>query len=1087
MTPLLIVGTLLGLVVGSYFVPTPDEIRASFKQAQKFYAAEDYEQAIATYERINAIESPLLYTAEIEVAVGEVTAPIKEIAPYQTGNSYFKRAQESQRRATRERDPERQRQLAERTATDFAEAAAYFLKTEAQTTSPQMRELARNRLVNCLYESGEYQRTIEEGRAFRQKYPDSQYLDNALYNIGWAHFKLGQYQESITTFEELVRHSPKGYRADRALFQIGEAYFLQQHYAQATSWYQEVVTRQDIDHLSERDLLKMRREKIAGLVDETALELAAKAQIKVGDCRAQSGDFAGAATAYSKVITAFAQEQKLVAEAYIRLADMYTQGGDDQAAVRTYREAIDGSRNRMFQASMQSLLAEHYYGIGDYQRAIAEYQLYLEAYGDVAKAAGLAPPWVLYKIGRAHYERAELQSEAAEDDEARLAYAQAIAAYERIAADYPSSELVLAATPFNIALCNQMLGALGSAELGSAEHTARALKRYQEIVAADQDPAYVRSALFQLGRIYYQQEAFKQAIAAYESILQKYSEDPQRHGAYFELALCYRDLGQPGKAVEFFRQLDRTSNLFPKAMLEASNLLAAAGDFSGALAALEAGLEASTAKNEQARLHYMKGRTLIETEAFVAAVEALGHTIEMADAEEVRLGALYGRGVSLLKLKRYQEATADLKMLLHSDNEELARAAQRMLGLAHLELGHQEEAIEDYRALVAAATDSVECAEHLVVLAELHYNLEEFAQVEAVCQRILSLDLPAVRGEQPYFFQEKAYFLMGDAHGSRGDAQALINTYQKALSHYPDSYYSADMRFALGQALFEQDDLAGTVRVLETYLQKTPGHRNRPYALYYLGYAHFNRTQFEQAAVAFADLASTYPQSELVPDALFRAGEAHYNLGQFDRAQEHYQQLLKMHPRSDLADDALYNLAWSHLNMERTSQAIAAFQSVVSDYPSSTLAANAQFTIGDFYYNEKEYDKALQAYREVIRRFPSSSVAQKVPELIDDLLEVVAYLRYAEVEAIFAQALEEQDPAQFRRAAAGFAEVARDYPGTESEIGALSNMGVCYESLGQWKDAVQVYDQVLERLADEQAEAYRFARMHKEWIETNRL
>ena len=1081
MTPLLIVSTLLSLVVGSYFVPTPDEIRASFKQAQKFYAAEDYEQAIATYERISAIENPLLYTAEIKAAVGAIAAPIKEIALYQTGNSYFKRAQESQRRAAWERDPERQRQLAERTATDFEEAAAYFLETEARTTSPQMRELARNRLVNCLYESGDYQRTIAEGRAFVQKYPDSQYLDNALYNIGWAHFELGQYRESITAFEELGRHFPKGYRADRALFQIGEAYFLQQRYDQATSWYQEVVNRQDIERLSERDLLKMRREKIAGLVDETALELAAKAQIKIGDCHAQSGDFAGAATAYSKVITAFAQEQKLVAEAYIRLADMYTQGGDDQAAVRTYREAIDGSRNRIFQASMQSLLAEHYYGLGNYQRAIAEYQLYLDAYGDVAKAAGLAPPWALYKIGRAHYEWAEVQRQAAADD-ARSAYAQAIAAYERIAAEYPSSELSLAATPFNIALCNQMLGALGS-----AEHTAQALELYQEIVDAEQDPDYVRSALFQLGRIHYQRENFKRAIAAYESILQKYSESPQRHGARFELALCYRDLGQPGRAVELFRQLDRTSNLFYRAMLETSNLLAAEGDFSGALEALEAGLAASTSKNEQARLHYMKGRTLIETETFGAAVEALGRTIELADDEEVRQGALYGRGVSLLKLKRYQEATADLEALLYSDNEELAGAAQRMLGLAHLELGREEEAIKDYRALVAAATDSVERAEHLVVLAELHYNLEKFDQVESICRRILSLDLPVVRGEQPYFLQEKAYFLMGDAHASRGDAQALINTYQKALSHYPDSYYSADMRFALGQALFERDDLGGTVRVLETYLQKTPDHRNRPYALYYLGYAHFNLTQFEQAAAAFADLASAYPQSELAPDALFRAGEAHYNLGQFETAQAHYQQLLEMHPQADMADDALYNLAWSHLNMKRESQAIAAFQSVVADYPGSALAANAQFTIGDFYYNEKEYDKALQAYQEVLRRFPSSPVAQKVPELIDDLREVVAYLRYAEVEALFAQALEEQDPAQFRRAAAGFAEVARDYPGTESEIGALSNMGVCYESLGQWKEAVQVYDQVLSRLADEQAEAYRFARMHKEWIETNRL
>ena len=59
--------------------------------------------------------------------------------------------------------------------------------------------------------------------------------------------------------------------------------------------------------------------------------------------------------------------------------------------------------------------------------------------------------------------------------------------------------------------------------------------------------------------------------------------------------------------------------------------------------------------------------------------------------------------------------------------------------------------------------------------------------------------------------------------------------------------------------------------------------------------------------------------------------------------------------------------------------------------------------------------KPLRAYQEVIRRFPSSPVAQKVPELIDNLREVVAYLRYAEVEAVFAQALAEQDPAQFRR------------------------------------------------------------------------
>ena len=1081
MTALLIIGSLLGLVVGSHFVPTPDEISASFKQAQKFYAAEDYEQAIDTYEQINAIESPLLYTDEVTAEVGAISAPIKEIALYQTGNSYFKRAQETLRLAARERDPERQRQKTEQAAADFAEAATYFLKAEAQTTVPQLRDLARNRLINCLYESGDHQRTIEEGRAFLAKYPDSQFQDNVLYNISWAHFDSEQYDESVATFQDLVRHFPKGYRAERALFQIGEAHFLRQRYDEATTWYQQVVDRQDIDHLSERELLKMRREKIAGLVDETALELAAKAQIKVGDCRARSGDFSRAAAAYSKVITSFAQEQRLVAEAYIRLADMYTQSGDVEAAERTYREAIDGSKNRIFQASMQSLLAEHHYRLGNYQRAVSEYELYLDAYGDVAKAAGLAPPWALYKIGRAHYEWAE--SQAGANDQARRGYERAIDTYESIQADHPASELTLAATPFNIALCNQMIGAMDN-----PEHTARALALYAEIAAADQDRDYVRSALFQAARIHYQAANYERAIDAYQRILVKYPDDPQRHGARFELALCYRDLGETGKAVEVFRQLDRTSELFPKSMLEASNLLANERDFAGALAALDAGLKVSTDEQEQARLHYMKGRTQIEIEAFDQAVEALGSTIGLAgDDEEVRQGALYGRGVSLLKLKRYEEAVADLEVLLHSGNEELTAASQRMLGLAHLELGQEAKAIEDYQALVQAATNPDERAEHSLVLAELHYSLGAFDRVEDICRQILAMDLPDARGEQPYFLQEKAYFLLGDAHGLRGDSQSLIDTYQQALTRYPDSHYSGDMRFVLGQALFEREDLEGTVSMIETYLEKTPRHANRPYALYYLGYAHFNLTHFDKAAVVFADLAGVYPRSELAPDALFRAGEAHYNLGQFEPALERYRHLLENHPQADLADDALYNLAWSYLNLERESEALDAFQRMVSEYPQSALAANAQFTIGDYHYNQKAYDSALAAYEEVSRRFPTSDVAQKVPELIDDLREVVAYLRYAEVEAIFARALEDQEADQFRQAAAGFREIVQQHPGTESEIGALSNLGVCYESLGQWKEAVRVYDEVLSRFAEEQSEAYRFAQMHKEWIETNRL
>lgn len=1084
MAPVLIIAALIGLVTASRFVPTPDEVRASFDAAQKFYASEDYEQAIDTYDRINAIESPLLYTGTITAAVGAIEAPVVDLALYQTGNSYFKRAEDRRIRAARA-EPDVREVLEDEVQGDFGRAVQYFRRAESETAVIALKELARNRQIACLYESGMYDGVVEEGRVFVEEHPQSPFLVNVFYNIGWAYFDTERYAESITAFRGLTRQFPTGYRADRALFQIGEAHFNQGQFEAAVPWYRQVVDRQNIGVMSEADLLRMRREKVAGLVDETALELAAKAQIKIGDCFAQSGDPERAAEAYRTVITAFAQERRLASEARIRLADMYTRSGDLEAAARTYRDAIDGSSDRIFQAGMQSLLAEHYYRLGEFDRAIAEYELFVEAYGDVGRSAGLAPDAAEYKIGRARFELGERHREAARADSGRLAYEQAIASYATIARDYPNSDLNVAAVGFNTALCYQMMGALGDAAA-----TAEALRRYAAIIAEEQDRTYVRSSLFQLARIHYQGAHYEQAISAYERILASKPDDPQRHSARFELALCYRDLGEREQAVTAFNELEATSGLLPRAMLESSQLLAQSRDYDRALEALERGLEASEDAGERARLYYTQGRTLMEMEEYGRAIPVLEQAGAASGEGGVVEGAAYGRGVSLFKLERYGEAVAQLEQLLASDNAELEAAAQRMIGLAHLELGREQEAVATYTALLEAARDEEEQAAHLLVLAELHYSLGAYGEVKTICRRILAMDLPDVLGEQPYFAHEKAYFLLGDIYGRRQERNALITTYEEALERYPSSYYSADMMFALGEALFRGEDLAGAARVFGRFREDFAQHPNLSYALYYLGYARFNLTEFDRAAAVFGDLAQAYPESELAADALFRAGEASFNLEQFEVALDFYEQVLESHGDSDMADDALYNLAWSLLNLKQEPEALAAFARLSFDRSDSPLAASAQFTIGDYHYNKADYERSLEAYREVTHRFPDSEVAVKVPAILADLREVVAYLKYTEVESVFVVALEDQDPEKFRRAIAGFSQIAQEYPGTESEIGALSNMGVSHESLGEWKEAVQAYDKVLDRFAGAEAEryeAYRFARMHKEWIEASRL
>jgi tetratricopeptide (TPR) repeat protein len=71
-----------------------------------------------------------------------------------------------------------------------------------------------------------------------------------------------------------------------------------------------------------------------------------------------------------------------------------------------------------------------------------------------------------------------------------------------------------------------------------------------------------------------------------------------------------------------------------------------------------------------------------------------------------------------------------------------------------------------------------------------------------------------------------------------------------------------------------------------------------------------------------------------------------------------------------------------------------------------------------------------------------------------------------------------------------FEKVVDQYPNTESEIGALSNMGICYEELSRFQDAIKVYEKVMQKYEDGLGvsyEAFKFAQMHKDYIVANRL
>lgn len=1075
MTPLLILASLVALVAGSRFVPTPEELSASFKQAQKFYASQDYDQAIALYELINRTESPLLYAEEITVEIGELSAPIKEISLYQTGNCYFKQAQEAKALAARTRDPQRQAAHAERAAADFRKAVELFLEAEAKATSVRLRALARNRRVSCLYESGAPGRVIEEGGIFQREYPDSEFLVSVLYNMAWAYFDTAQYEQSIATFQQLVEHFPGDYRADRALFQIGEAHFLRAQYAEAARWYQQVVDRQAIEQLSERELIKMRREKIAGLVDETALELAAKAQLKIGDAHAALGEFDQATSAYRLVIKLFAQERKFVGEAYLRLADRYLERGDFAACIDVHREAIDHVADRPFQARMQYLLAERYYQASRFEEAIEQYRIYEKGYGEVAERAGVPLEQAAYKIARSFYGIGERGGEGAP-----AAFRQAAVLFAETQERYPDSQLKIALA-FNLALAHQMLD--------EEETRHRALEEFAAIHRAYPDDVYAGRALLQIARLHHRERNYPQAAGTYRQIASTSADSFQADIARLELGITLRDAGDKAGAVEAFLSVRPQGELAAKALLEAGVLLVERGALEQALEVLDSGRAAFAVPEDRAKVFYLRAKAFSGMERYAEAVADFTAAWEASADERFREGTLFGRAVAHANAEAYERAAEDLQRLMESPNEAMKKAALRTLAEVRVHQGREQEAIEHYEALVAASADSAEAIDTLLLLAELYDAAGASGRVIEIAGQVLASTVADRQVQGQYLLKERAYYLLGTAQARQEDSPEALRAYTEGLERYPGGFYAADMRFGSGVALWQLGEAAEAAAAFKQFLAEYPQSPHAVYAHHYLGYIYFNQGMFAEALEHLDKVGDLFPGSEVAPEALFLAGESLFNLQQFEQALSRYRRVFGAYPQAEVADDALYSAAWTMVELEKIPEGMGYFQQLLESHPQSELIPSARLSLGDYYFNQGEYAKAREEYLSVQRETPGHELAQKVPELIAEVLEVEAYVEFTREFQAFRPALTSKSRAQLQEALAWLRGFVAKYPDTEAAVGALNNIGSCYEGLRDWNEAVAVYDTVIAQYEAREAsgEIYLFAREHRKWILETKL
>ena len=220
----------------------------------------------------------------------------------------------------------------------------------------------------------------------------------------------------------------------------------------------------------------------------------------------------------------------------------------------------------------------------------------------------------------------------------------------------------------------------------------------------------------------------------------------------------------------------------------------------------------------------------------------------------------------------------------------------------------------------------------------------------------------------------------GDGLEDSGDLDEAIRVYREVVDLFPDSRFSDEARFRLGQIARKRgrrEEAEGNLQSLQELAEKFPESVYDARLRYQEGIDRIEERRWIEAYAAFDSLINKYPSEPLAKEAEYWI---EYILGiitDYDRIRLELRAFLGNYPQVELSDDAQYRLARSFFDQGDYHRSIAAYNNLASQFPESELRWLADYDKGLAYQNLGDWEKALGSY------FSSLSLARSGRPLSD--------------------------------------------------------------------------------------------------------
>lgn len=576
-----------------------------------------------------------------------------------------------------------------------------------------------------------------------------------------------------------------------------------------------------------------------------------------------------------------------------------------------------------------------------------------------------------------------------------------------------------------------------------------ATRYYREYLNLIDDPEQARIAHYGLGWVFHKQDIYHWAARSFGEASS--GDDEIAIKAQYYEAVNQKLAGRQNEALESFREF---GDRFQEGIFQEE------ARFEWAVTAFESGLyneaievllplarEYETLERPGQLLTFL-GEVFYANNEYTRSMETFQLAEEMADLDPaLKRQARFQRAWVLYYNQAYEQAQPDFERV-HEEapNSDLGSEALFWSADANFQIGEYGQAATQFNSFIRQYPEHELVGAAKYSLGWTYFQMGDFANATAPLIDFLNNYEPPPIVLFPY--ETDTRLRIGDSFFAQGEYQQALEYYQATIGDEPGGDYAM---YQVANSYYRMNRNFEAVTEFRRLLRIYPFSSLREQAAYNIAYVYLNTGNYDQAIEEFRSVISKYPNTEWAARSQYNIGDSYYNAGQYDEAIAAYQTVLDEYPRSDYIIEAIDGIEYAQLSAGGEDTSTDVLEDFLGDNPTSTTADRLRFRQAENVFQTGNYEAAVREFRQYLR-------VTNNRELMPD-----AYYNLADAYTRTDSLAQASDVLQT---------LVTEFPNSERAAPALAELGRIQSEMGNYKQSLDYFQQLLEKDQRYQQEAY---------------